>query len=284
MHSVADGRLKWLTLPPHYQLKNNERTFWTKEIFVNINPHRKNREQRVKCEVNISHDIVIPDIHYDGIISNLSSGGIYFESNEQILTGDEISIMVRKLNKEEITFDVSIIWKKELFNSSFRFGYGAKSINPKESISQICEQDINWINDIENKREHQRKIYNKLISLKNQNQNHNGRIRDISRGGAFIETDSIFPVGKKIALTISGKKDRKSVRFTGWIVRENNEGFGIIFDRRSGAERRYDIDRRRGPERRGNKKPDKKVFAGQFFPKKSARKLAELNMKHQPIF
>jgi len=225
---------------------------------VSTNPHRKNREQRLKCEVDISHDIVIPDIHYDGIISNLSSGGIYFESNEQILTGDEISIMVRKLNKEEITFDVSIIWEKELFNSPFRFGYGARSINPIKSIAHICDQNKNQTNEIEDKRKYQRKLFNKQIRLKRRNQIYNGQIRDISRGGAFIVTDLIFPVGKKIALTISGKKARKNVKLTGWIVRNNNGGFGISFDRRSGVERRYDIDRRRGPDRRGNKKPKKK--------------------------
>ena len=51
-------------------------------------------------------------------------------------------------------------------------------------------------------------------------------------------------------------------------------GFGITFDRRSGVERRYDIDRRKGPDRRGNKKPDKKVLTDHFFPLKSASELA----------
>ncbi len=251
---------------------------------MSINPPRKIREQRYKCEMDISHDNVIPDIHYDGIISNLSSGGIYFESNESIFPGDEISVTVKKVNEEEITFDVYIIWKKDLPNSPFRFGYGAKSFNPKESIVQIGDQDINRITEAEDKREYQRKIYNKQIRLKNHNQNYNGRISNISRGGAFIETDSIFPIGKKTVLTLSGKMARKSVRLTGWIVRKDNEGFGITFDRRSGVERRYDIDRRKGPDRRGNKKPDKRVLTDQFFPLKSASELAELSMKHGPIF
>jgi len=251
---------------------------------MSLNPPQKVREQRYKCEVDISHDNVIPDIHYDGIISNLSSGGIYFESKESIFPGDEISVTVKKLNEEEITFDVYIIWKKELPSSPFRFGYGAKSVNPKESIVQIGDQDINRITEAEDKREYQRKIYNKQIRLKNHNQNYNGRIRDISRGGAFIETDSIFPIGKKIVLTLSGKMARKSVRLTGWLVRKDNEGFGITFDRRSGVERRYDIDRRKGPDRRGNKKPDKKVLTDQFFSLKSASELAELSMKQGPIF
>jgi Tfp pilus assembly protein PilZ len=224
---------------------------------MSINPPRIIREQRYKCEMDISHDNVIPDIHYDGIISNLSSGGIYFESNESIIPGDAISVTVKKLNEEEITFDVYIIWKKDLPNSPFRFGYGAKSVSQKESIVQIRDQDVNRITEFADKREYQRKIFNKQIRLKNHNQVYNGQIRDISRGGAFIETDSIFPIGKKIVLTLSGKTARKSVKLMGWIVRKDSDGFGITFDRRCGSERRYDIDRRKGLDRRNRNERNK---------------------------
>ena len=251
---------------------------------MSINPPRMVREKRYKCEMDISHDNVIPDIHYDGIISNLSNGGIYFESNESIFPGDEISVTVKKLNEEEITFDVYIIWKKDLPTLSFRFGYGAKRFSPKESIVQIRDQDVNRITEAEDIREYKRNFFNKQIRLKSHIQSYIGRIRDISRGGAFIETDSIFPIGKKIVLTISGNTTRKRVKLTGRIVRKNNEGFGISFDRRPGVERRYGIDRRKGPYRRGNKKPDKKVLEDQFVPMKSASELAELNMKNQQIF
>ena len=221
---------------------------------MTLNPPRNIREQRYNCEVDITHDNVIPDIHYDGIISNLSDGGVYFESNESIFPGDEISVTVKKLNEEEITFDVYIIWKKDLPNSPFRFGYGAKTVSPKESIVQSHDQDVNRITEAGDKRKYQRKIYNKQIRFKNHNQSYNGRILDISRGGAFIETDSIFPTGKKVVLTISGKTARKNFKLTGWIVRKKNEGFGISFDRRSGVERRYDIDRRKDPDRRNRKR------------------------------
>jgi len=221
---------------------------------LTLNPPRNIRDHRYKCEVDISHDNVIPDIHYDGIISNLSGGGVYFESNESIFPGDEISVTVKKLNEEKITFDVYIIWKKDLPNPPFRFGYGAKTVSPKESVVQIHDQDVNRITEAEDKREYQRKIFNMQIRFKNHNQSYNGRILDISHGGAFIETDSIFPTGKKIVLTISGKTARKSFKLTGWIVRKNNEGFGISFDRRSGVERRYDIDRRKDPDRRNRKR------------------------------
>lgn len=251
---------------------------------MSLKPPRSIREQRYKREVDISHDIVMPNILYDGTFYNLSGGGIYFESNQQILPGDKISITVKRLNGTEQSFDIEIQWRKDLQNSSLRFGYGAKPIHPKESIVQIPDQNVNRLAEVENMRRYQRNFYNKPIRLKNHNQSFKGRIRDISRGGAFIETNSIFPIGKKLVLTISGKTARKSVRLTGWVVRKIKEGFGIAFDRRSGAERRYEIDRRKDQDLRGNKKPDKKVLKDQFVPKKSANELAELNMKHQPIF
>jgi len=228
---------------------------------VTINPQWKIREQRHNCELDMKHDVVIQDIHYDGIISNLSSGGIYFESNEQIPPGEEISVTVKKLNEEEITFDVCIIWKKDLSNSPFLFGYGAKSINPNASTIQISGQDINQIAEAEDSRKYQRRILNKQIRLKNLNRYYNGKIRDISRSGAFIETDSIFPIGIKIVLRLSGKIARKSVTLKGWIVRKDEAGFGIKFDRRSGTERRHDIDRRRVLTRRHRNQRNNKLFS-----------------------
>lgn len=174
---------------------------------VSINPPPKIREQRHICEVDMKHDVVIPDIHYDGIISNLSTGGIYFESNE--------------------------------------------------SMKQISGEDANRIFYSEDKRKYQRKIINKQIRLKNFNKICNGKIRDISRGGAFIETDSRFSIEKKIVLNLSREIANKNVKLTGWIVRRDNDGFGITFDRRSGSERRYDIDRRKGLDRRNSYKRNK---------------------------
>ena len=99
--------------------------------------------------------------------------------------------------------------------------------------------------------EYCRKIYNKLLRFRYENKNHNAWIRDISRGGAFIETNLWFPIGKKIILTIPAKKARKVVRIQGWIVRCSEAGFGIKFNRRTdSAERRFDIDRRNRPDRR----------------------------------
>ena len=77
-----------------------------------------------------------------------------------------------------------------------------------------------------------------------------GLVANISRGGAFVVTGSKISLGAKINLVIHGSKYHKDVRLRGWIVRWGPEGIGVSFDRRSGRERRYDLDRRIGLDRR----------------------------------
>ncbi len=75
--------------------------------------------------------------HYDGKIFHLDDGGIYFESNEIVEPGDKISVTVRKLNNSEITFEAEVLWRKEFYNATFSYGYGVRSINPKDVLKQV---------------------------------------------------------------------------------------------------------------------------------------------------
>ena len=81
-----------------------------------------------------------------------------------------------------------------------------------------------------------------------------GLVTDISRGGAFIATGSKVSLGERINLVIQGSKNHKGKKLRGWIVRLGSQGIGVSFDRRSGRERRYDLDRRTGLNRRKVKK------------------------------
>ena len=77
-----------------------------------------------------------------------------------------------------------------------------------------------------------------------------GLATNISRGGAFVETGSKISLGERINLVIQASKNHKGVRLRGWIVRLGRQGVGVSFDRRSGRERRHDLDRRTGLDRR----------------------------------
>jgi hypothetical protein len=64
---------------------------------------------------------------------NFSIGGLYFESNEDLLQGHEIAISIKKpprqfLKKNNQYLDVKIMWCLEIQGSSNQVGYGAKII------------------------------------------------------------------------------------------------------------------------------------------------------------
>jgi hypothetical protein len=219
---------------------------------------RANR--RYKYETAISHDIVLPYILYDGKIYNFSNDGVYFESNEQILEGDEISITVTKKPQNERvdtpkTFDVEILWRKEIQGTSYRYGYGAKLLEPKGSLISLFGRNKFENEELNNQdqkdpRTHLRKIYNKTLRFVYRKQGCQGFVTNVSRGGAFIKTKTRLSPGEKITLIIPRTKTRKDVRLEGWIVRQDETGFGIKFDIRSGQSRRADFDRRAIIDRR----------------------------------
>jgi hypothetical protein len=89
--------------------------------------------ERFPCETPIMHNTIPPDFLYRGTMSNFSKGGLYFESNEDLLQGHEISISIKKppqlfFIKANQYFDIKILWCKELQGSTYQVGYGAKLI------------------------------------------------------------------------------------------------------------------------------------------------------------
>ncbi len=54
-------------------------------------------------------------------------------------------------------------------------------------------------------------------------------VRDISIGGAFIETDQEFSVGHKISIDLVGSDAEQTLTLEGEVVRSNPGGIGIKF-------------------------------------------------------
>lgn len=95
------------------------------------NERREN--ERIEHKTAILHNTSPPDFFYSGTMFNYSKGGLYFESNEDLLDGDEISISIKNppqqfIKKSHQYFDVKIMWCKVLQRSSYQVGYGAKLI------------------------------------------------------------------------------------------------------------------------------------------------------------
>jgi len=91
----------------------------------------RRENKRFKCDKAILHNTCPPDFFYRGTMYNFSQEGLYFESDEDLLQGDEISISVKDppppfLEKTGQYFEVRIMWCKVLQNSEYQLGYGAR--------------------------------------------------------------------------------------------------------------------------------------------------------------
>ena len=90
----------------------------------------RRRSERIDYRSAIMHNTNPPDFFYSGTMYNFSTGGLYFESNEDLLKGDEISVSIKEppaqfIDKSEQYIDVKIMWAKDLQNSPYQVGYGA---------------------------------------------------------------------------------------------------------------------------------------------------------------
>jgi hypothetical protein len=93
----------------------------------------RRKSKRIKYKSAILHNTNPPDFFYSGTMYNFSSGGVYFESNEDLLQGDEISISIKEPPSElplksDPYFDVKIMWSRDLQGASHKVGYGAKLV------------------------------------------------------------------------------------------------------------------------------------------------------------
>ena len=91
----------------------------------------RRESERIKYKSALLHSTNPPDFFYRGTMRNFSTEGLYFESNEDLLQGDEISISIQnppqQFNKKPREyFDVEIMWCSVLQGTAYQLGYGAK--------------------------------------------------------------------------------------------------------------------------------------------------------------
>jgi len=93
----------------------------------------RRESERIRYKSAVLHSTNPPDFFYRGTMHNFSTEGLYFESNEDLLQGDEISISIKNpppqfTVKPQEYFDVQIRWCKILQSTEYQVGYGAKII------------------------------------------------------------------------------------------------------------------------------------------------------------
>ena len=102
-----------------------------------------------------------------------------------------------------------------------------------ESQQEYLLQAVkDWIND---HREFPRKDCQADVIYSDNNRLAQGIIVNISAGGIYLEPDSPFAVGRKITLTFEHPLAKKQVKVDGEIVRSDQKGIGVKFNRNIGS-------------------------------------------------
>jgi len=223
---------------------------------VNFNSDQR-KKNRYQYEATIWHDNLFPEIFYETKMYNLSKGGIYFESDQTLYTGEKIYIAIKDPSASAGDYkdcvQVEIKWRKNLKDATVRYGYGAQFIDSRNALLESIDManlstDSLQENGHKNKqdsRQDPRSPYRKVTFFTTQSRNYKAFITNISRSGAFIVTTYKFSVGQQIILVIPGDKKHSVMKLKSSVVRLSPKGAGVKFDRRTGRERRKGLDRRR---------------------------------------
>ena len=233
----------------------------------------RRKQKRIKYEAFISHDILSDEITHSDKMFNFSQDGLYFESDQNLNPGDDIYIGIgyhpnKSDDNIQLLFGVEVVWRRDLKDSPFRYGFGTKFINASNSLVKKVDIGNSLLKKANMKelekqslparnlkaesdsRKHPRNPCKKSVIFTYKNQQYKGLVTSISRGGAFLKTERQLALGESIILAIQKQQTRRDLKVKGWIVRLTPQGVGMSFDRRSGKERRYDLDRRTGLDRR----------------------------------
>lgn len=82
------------------------------------------------------------------------------------------------------------------------------------------------------KRKHPRKPCSIIVDYATQDKAFRDYIRDISKGGVFIETSNFFSAGQEFIMTFSIPNQDKPFMFIGEVVRTDGRGVGVKFKRK----------------------------------------------------
>jgi hypothetical protein len=164
---------------------------------------------------------------FKATIFNRDNNGLYFETSIHLNRGEVIYIGYDESSSGSSpqTHQAEILWAKRLTNSHYNYGYGAKYIH---GGSNQKSEDLNFADEAE-LRKNARRQFCKSVFILLVNDYYQGRSKNLSRSGIFIETTLRISVGQSIKLVIPGTKIDKGVMLKGRVVHKNQDGIGIRF-------------------------------------------------------
>jgi hypothetical protein len=178
-------------------------------------------ERRTESRLNYRTPITIEEPNicflYRARLANFSGRGLYFETDLLLPVGAKICIGIHDSNNRFFSEDyvrliIELIWRNRLPKVSFNYGYGAKEV---------------LYDELKGLRKHPRKTYSKLVYFTFQDKYYEGVIKNLSPGGAYIESKAKFSKRIEIKLVIPGPN--KYMLIGGEIVHLKPNGFGVKF-------------------------------------------------------
>jgi len=167
---------------------------------------------------------------YRARLANYSRRGLYFETDLLLNPGAKVYIGIqdsshRFFSEDYGSFLVEIIWRKPLSEISFNYGYGAKVIfdNAENKLQRNDHVELKEL------RKNTRKPFSKLTYFASGNKYYEGIIKNLSHGGAYIETKTKFSNGDELKLVVPGPNKYIQIRCK--IIHFSQTGFGVKFKR-----------------------------------------------------
>jgi hypothetical protein len=165
---------------------------------------------------------------YRARLANSSRRGLYFETDLLLNPGAKVYVGIQNSNKRFFPehygrFLVEIIWRKPLTEISFNYGYGAKVLFDKAEKKSQTNNPV----ELFGIRKKPRKSFSKLTYFTSGNKYYEGIIKNLSHGGAFIETKTKFSNRDEIKLIVPGPNKYIQIRCK--IIHFKQIGFGVKF-------------------------------------------------------
>ena len=206
--------------------------------------NEKRRDRRFDYETSIALEGAEGEITSFARMFNVSEGGVYFETDTRIPGGEQINIWIANspFAKNPGVYEshrVQVAWRRKLKDSVYAYGYGVRRLDPAVAFSQslvmsrfdIPGPRVGRFRQNKDSRLHSRKPLDKSVYFGSQGGHFKGLIRNISRGGLYIETPGHFAVGRTIRVVIPDDRFDRYLAITGRIVRSDVNGIGVKITR-----------------------------------------------------
>lgn len=230
----AIGTLKEFVIFAETQTMNNAKV-----------KNEKRRNGRHAHRSQIVRESLITGTVVIGMMHNYSMGGFNFESNTLITLDDVIFLGLAEspYTTTPQTYEchkVKIQWRRDVFRSRYKYTYGVQHLDPIGIFPEFTEQYycdfpkyrklITAVNNELRTKDLRRFIRKQMatsVYFVAENNIYRGLIRDVSRGGIFIETKSRLKLDQHVRLVIPNTRFDNGVMIKAQIVHQSRSGIGV---------------------------------------------------------